>query len=59
MTLKQLLAKFSNDTRIRVENIDSTLFEGYISESQSLEKSNLNVVWCEIHDNILIIQVEI
>ena len=59
MTLKQLLAKFSNDTRIRVENIDSTLFEGYISESQKKEKSNLNVVWCEIHDNILIIQVEI
>ena len=59
MTLKQLLAKFSNDTRICVENIDSKLFEGRISESQSLEKSNLNVVWCEIHDNILIIQVEI
>lgn len=58
MTLKNLISVFSNDTKIRIENYNDTLFEGSISESREIDKSNLDVVWCEIKDNILIIQIE-
>lgn len=58
MTLKNLISVFSNDTRIRIESIDGVMFEGRLGESQSVDKSNLTVVWCELKDNILIISVE-
>ena len=58
ITLKNLISIFSNDTKIRIENYNDTLFEGPISKSKEIDKSNLEVVWCEIKDNILIIQIE-
>lgn len=58
MTLKNLISIFSNDTKIRIENYNDTLFEGPISKSKEIDKSNLEVVWCEIKDDILIIQIE-
>lgn len=59
MTLKQMIAVFSNDTKIHIENINKVLYEGRIGESQKLIQSNLTVSWCEIRDNILIVQVEV
>lgn len=59
MTLKQMIAAFSNDTRIRIETINEVLYEGRIGESQKIDKSNLTVSWCEIRDNVLIVQVEV
>lgn len=58
MMLKELTSIFSNDTRIRIENINGKMFEGRLGESQKVDKSNLEVTWCEIQDGILVIQVE-
>ena len=58
MTLKNLISVFSNNTKVRIENYNNTLFEGPISKSKEIYKSNLEVVWCEIKDDILIIQIE-
>ena len=44
MTLKNLISIFSNDTKIRIENYNDTLFEGPISKSKEIDKSNLEVV---------------
>ena len=58
MLLKELTSVFSNDTRIHIKNINEKMFEGHLGESQKIDKSNLEVTWCEIQDEILIIQVE-
>lgn len=44
MTLKNLISIFSNDTKIRIENYNDTLFEGPISKSKEIDKFNLEVV---------------
>lgn len=58
MMLKELTSVFSNDTRIRIENINGKMFKGRLGESQKVDKSNLEVTWCEIQDGILVILVE-
>lgn len=57
--VKTLLHIFVPSTRISIENFDDILFSGLIAESDSWKDSNLEVVECELKDNILHIQVAI
>lgn len=58
MTLRDLISVFSNNTKLQINNNDRILFKGKIGESRKVDKSNLEIVWCEIKDDVLLIEVE-
>lgn len=57
--LKQLIQLFSPEQRISVENFDNVLYKGTIANAGKWKESNLDLVECEIIDNVLHIQVAV
>lgn len=55
--LKQLLKLFFPEQKISIENFDNVLYKGTIKDSGKWKESNLDLVECEIIDNVLHIQV--
>lgn len=57
MEIRDIVKVFVPDTKISIENFNDVLFSGQIHTSEDWKESNLEVVECEIIENVLRIRV--
>lgn len=59
MEIRDIVKVFVPDTKISIENFNDVLFNGQIHTSKDWKESNLEVVECEIIENVLHMRVAI